>query len=251
MTILDIPLWHLLLIAATAIGTQLVSGLAGSGNGLLLSLLLVPMLGPTAVVPVIGLSGIMSNLTRVVVFRDSIDWPRAMLVGMCALPASVLGAWSFTLLSGRGASIVIGLVMLALVPMRRYLARVQFKLGTRGAALAGAGYGFVNGGSTGVGVILLAIFMAMGLSGKKVLATDAVASVVVGVAKASTFSLAGALPPKYWLIAFVIGIMAVPGTLMARWIADRFSARLHDALIEAIIVLGAVMLLWRALTTAA
>lgn len=248
MLILDIPLWQLLLIAAIAIGTQLVSGLAGSGNGLLLSLVLVPMLGPTAVVPVIGLSGIMSNLTRVVVFRDSIDWPRAMLVGGCALPASIVGAWCFTLLSGRGASIVLGLVMLMLVPMRRCLARIQFKLGPRGAAVAGVGYGFVNGGSTGVGVILLAIFMAMGLSGKKVLATDAVASVLVGIAKAGTFSLAGALPPKLWLVAFVIGAMAVPGTLMARWVADSFSARLHDALIEAIIVLGAVMLLWRALT---
>jgi uncharacterized membrane protein YfcA len=247
LTILDLPVWQLILIASAALGTQLVSGLAGSGNGLLMSLILVPILGPAAVVPVIGVSGIMSNLTRAVVFRSSIDWARGLIVGMCAVPAAILGAWSYTLLSGRGASIVIGGVMLALVPLRRYLAGARMTLGVKGGVFAAMGYGFVSGGANGVGVILLAIFMAMGLSGMAVIATDSVATIIIGIAKAGVFTAAGALPPKHWLIAFSIGIMAVPGTYLARWLAERFAAHVHDMLIESVIVLGAVLLIWRAL----
>lgn len=248
MTILDLPVWQLALIAATALGTQLVSGLAGSGNGLLMSLLLVPILGPTAVVPVIGLSGIMSNLTRAVVFRQGIDWARGIVVGVCAVPAAMVGAWCYTLLTGRGASIAIGSAMLALVPVRRYLASAKLTLGLKGGVVAAMGYGFVSGGANGVGVILLAIFLAMGLSGIGVIATDSVASIIIGIAKAGVFTAAGALPPKYWLVAFTVGIMAVPGTYLARWLAARFAAHVHDLLIEGVIVLGAVLLIWRALT---
>ena len=248
MTILDFPVWQLVLIAAAALGTQLVSGLAGSGNGLLMSLLLVPILGPTAVVPVIGLSGIMSNFTRAYVFRQSIDWARGIIVGVCAVPAAMVGAMCYSSLTGRGASIAIGSAMLALVPLRRYLAKAKLALGLKGGVLAAMGYGFLSGGANGVGVILLAIFMAMGLSGAAVISTDSVASIIIGIAKAGVFTAAGALPPKYWMISFTIGIMAVPGTYLARWLVEHFSAHVHDLMLEGVIVLGAVLLLWRALT---
>jgi hypothetical protein len=40
--------------------------------------------------------------------------------------------------------------------------------------------------------------------------------------------------------------MATPGTMTARWMMERFSARLHDTLIEVAIVTGGLMLLYRA-----
>lgn len=80
-----------------------------------------------------------------------------------------------------------------------------------------------------------------------VIATDALASTLVGIAKTGVFVAAGALPAKLWLIAGLIGVMATPGTLIARWLARRFSARLHDRLIEATIVVGGSILMARAL----
>ncbi len=242
----DLTVFHLALITITALGTQVIGGLAGYGTGLLMPLVLVPILGPAAIVPVISVSAVLTNATRAVVFRDSIDWHRAMLIGAFGLPTTILGAYSYTLLSSRGAALVIGMVLLAVIPLRRWVAGLQWTLGMRGGAVAGIVYGFITGGSTGVGVLLLAIFMAMGLSGKRVIATDAMATIVLGIAKVGIFSSAGVLPTKLWIVALLIGAMAMPGALFARWLAERFSARLHDTLIEGAIVVGGLMLIWRA-----
>lgn len=246
MTVLDLSLWQIALIAASALVTQVIGGLAGYGTGLLMPLILVPMLGAEAIVPVISVSAVLTNLTRAIVFRDSIDWHRGILIAIVGLPTAILGAYCYTLLSSRGAALVIGAVLLSVIPLRRLLARAQWTLSMRGGAVAGVFYGFITGGSTGVGVLLLAVFMAMGLSGKRVIATDAMATIVFGVAKTGIFAAAGALPAKLWLVAGLIGAMAMPGAMLARWMADRFSAKLHDALIEAAIAAGALMLLWRA-----
>jgi uncharacterized membrane protein YfcA len=222
-----------------------VGGLAGYGTGLLMPLVLVPLLGAEAIVPVISLSALITNPTRVVIFREHLDWRKALVIAAFAVPASMLGAWCYTLLTGRGASFVLGTALVLLVPLRRYLARRRFKLGGPGVALAGGVYGFLTGGTTGVGVILIAMLMAMGLSGLSVIATDALASTVVGIAKTGVFVWAGELPPKLWLVGLLIGGMATPGTLIARWLSQRLSARLHERLIEATIVIGGSLLVVR------
>lgn len=247
MTILGLSGAEILLIAVTALGAQVVGGIAGYGTGLLMPLVLVPILGAEAIVPVISLSAILTNFTRVVVFRASLDIPKALLISACALPFTLLGAWCYTLLSSRGASVVIGTALILIVPLRRYLAHRRFSLDTRGGAVAGALYGFLTGGTTGVGIILISVLMAMGLSGLQVIATDALTSALLGLAKTSVFVAAGALPAKLCFVAILIGGMATPGTLIAKWLATRFSARLHDTLIEATILVGGALLVWRAL----
>ncbi len=248
MTIFDLSVWQLTLIAGAAFMTQTIGGLAGYGTGLLMPLVLVPLLGAEAIVPVISLSAVLTNLTRVAVFRAYLDVRKAVIVTACALPTTFLGAWCFTTLSSRGAALVIGLGLIAIVPLRRILVRHRFRLGTAGAAGAGVVYGFLTGGMTGVGVILLSIFLSMGLTGQQVIATDALTSFVLGVAKSGVFAAAGALPPKLWLVAILIGAMATPGTLVAKYLAHKFSARLQDSIIEVAIIIGGLLLLWRAVS---
>ena len=248
MTVFDLALWQLALIAVTALGAQVVGGLAGYGTGLLMPLVLVPLIGPEAIVPVISLSSILTNITRVAVFRESLDIRKALLVTAFALPTTLIGAYFYTQLSSRGAATVIGSMLIALVPLRRYLARAKFTLGPKGGAAAGVVYGFLTGGTTGVGVILLSIFLSMGLTGLQVISTDALTSSILGIAKTGVFVWAGALPAKLWLVAILIGAMATPGTMLARWLSQKFSAKVHDMLIEATIMVGGLMLVSRAIT---
>lgn len=247
MTILGLELWVIGLIATTSLAAQVVGGLAGYGTGLLMPLVLVPILGAEAIVPVISLSALITNPTRVVIFRDHLDVRKGLIIAAFAIPASMIGAWGYTLLTGRGAALLIGTALVSLVPLRRYLARRRFKLQGPAIGVCGAVYGFLTGGTTGVGVILIAMLMAMGLTGLPVIATDAFASTLVGIAKTGVFVWAGELPPKLWLVGCLIGAMATPGTLIARWLADRLSAKVHEQLIEATIVVGGSLLVARAL----
>ena len=76
----DLTMAELALVAVTAFCAQIIGGMAGYGTGLLMPLVLVPMVGAPAVVPIIALSAIITNATRVVAFREFLDLRKVVIV---------------------------------------------------------------------------------------------------------------------------------------------------------------------------
>jgi len=242
----DISLAELLLIAATGIFTSVVGGVAGYGTGALMPLVLVPIVGAEPVVPIIAVSAIITNISRATAFRGFIDWRRALIVLVCATPTCVLGAWGYTRLTGKGALIVIGTMMIVSVPLRRLLRRRGHRLGERGFAAAAFGWGVVVGGTSGAGVILLSMLMAVGLEGAAVIATDAAVSVALGVVKISVFGIAGVVTAKVIAVALLIGAVAFPGAFLARKFVERLPLHLHTAILDAVVVMGGAIMVFNA-----
>src|SRR5262249_31900843 len=158
-------------------------GVSGYGAGALMPLVLVPLVGPEPVVPIVALASMFTNTSRVIAYAASLDRRRALIVFLAATPTCMLGAYGYSLLSGEGALIVIGTMMVASVPLRRLAHRRGYRIGERGLAVGSLGWGFLVGGTSGAGVILLSLLMAAGLEGRAVIATDAIVSIVTGVAK--------------------------------------------------------------------
>src|SRR5207342_1813447 len=118
------------------------------------------------------------------------------------------------------------------------LKRRGYGLSNRGLGVAAAGWGAIAGGTTGAGVILLSLLMAVGLQGAAVVATDAVISIGIGVAKVSVFGLAGALGARELTLAALMGLMAVPGAFLARAMVERLPVRVHTAILDAVVIAG-------------
>ncbi|MDU6673304.1 MAG: sulfite exporter TauE/SafE family protein, partial [Bradyrhizobium sp.] len=76
----DISLLQLLLVASVALFASIIGGLAGYGTGALMPLVLVPMVGAEPVVPIIAISAILTNLSRVVAYISHADRTRAGIV---------------------------------------------------------------------------------------------------------------------------------------------------------------------------
>ncbi|HEX8827494.1 MAG TPA: sulfite exporter TauE/SafE family protein [Xanthobacteraceae bacterium] len=244
MLLPDISIVQLAVIVALAVVSAIAGGVAGYGTGALMPLILVPIVGAAPVVPIIAITAMFTNTARVVAFRRALDPRRALIALIAALPTCVLGAWLYTLLTGRGAAFVIGSSLIATVPLRRFLKRHGHKLGEKGYAVAAAAWGVVVGGTTGAGVILLSLLMAVGLEGAAVIATDAAVSLGMGVVKISVFGLAGVLTSKLLVIALLIGLVAFPSTFLAKLIVERLPVHLHTALLDAVVIIGgAVMIL--------
>jgi len=237
----DVSLLELALIAGLAAFSAVAGGVAGYGTGALMPLVLVPMVGAAPVVPIIAISAMFTNTARVVAFRRFLDPRRAGIALICALPTCVLGAWLYTLLTGRGAALVIGLSLIATVPLRRLLHRRGQRLGEKLYAAAAAGWGVVVGGTTGAGVILLSLLMATGLEGAAVIATDAGVSIGMGIVKLSVFGAAGVLTPKVIAIALLIGLIAFPCTFLAKRIVERLPVHVHTAMLDAVVIVGGAM----------
>jgi uncharacterized membrane protein YfcA len=239
----NISLPQLALIAAMSLVASVVGGVAGYGTGALLPLVLVPIVGAEPVVPILSLSALLTNTSRSAAFRHFVDRRRALIVLIAAVPTCALGAWGYTRLSGTGALIVIGAMLMASVPLRRLLRRRGVTLTDRSLAAAAFGWGPLAGGTVGAGIILLSLLMAAGLEGAAVVATDAVISIGIGIAKFATFGLAGAVTAQVIAVALLIGGIALPGAFLAKALVERLPVHLHSALLDAIVVGGGVVMI--------
>src|SRR5438105_5860940 len=242
----EISLAQLGLIAAMALIASVVGGFAGYGTGALMPLVLVPIVGAEPVVPILSLSALFTNTSRAAAFRHLLDWRRAVIVLFAAIPPCAVGAWAYTLLTGRGAALVIGAMLVASVPLRRLLRRRGHILSNRGLAVASFGWGPLAGGTVGAGILLLSLLMAAGLEGAAVVATDAVISIGIGLAKLTTFGLAGAVNATVIAIALLIGGVAFPGAFLAKRLTQRLPLHVHTAILDAVVAGGGAAMILNA-----
>jgi uncharacterized membrane protein YfcA len=237
---------QLLSVIGMALIASVVGGVAGYGTGALMPLVLVPIVGAEPIVPIIAISALMTNTSRAVAFRHLVDFRRTLIVLAASVPTSALGAWGYTFLTSVGASVVIGGMLMASVPLRRLLKRHEVQVSDRGLGVVSVGYGLVVGGTVGSGIILLSLLMAAGLEGGAVIATDATISIVIGLIKIAVFGVAGVMGAQVVAIALVIGVIAFPGAFLAKALVDRLPIHLHTALLDAVVLLGGAFVIIRA-----
>jgi len=202
----------------------------------------VPLVGAEPVVPIIAVTSMFTNTGRVAAFRKSLDVRCALVVVAFGVWTCMLGAYGYTRLSGRGAAMVIGTMLIASVPLRRILKRRNFQLGNRGLAAGAVGWGLIVGGTSGSGVILLSLLLASGMSGVAVIATDAFITILIGAAKIAVFGVAGVITAQVLAFALMIGAITLPGAFVSKLLVERMPVHLHTAMLDAVVVLGGVMM---------
>jgi uncharacterized membrane protein YfcA len=246
----NISLAQLALVACVALFASVIGGVAGYGTGALMPLVLVPMVGPEPVVPIIAISALLTNMGRVAAFFTHIDGRRTLIVAAAAALTCILGAYAYSRLTGVGAAIVIGLMLILSVPLRRFARRRALTLNDRGLAVGSAAYGLVVGGTTGSGAILLSLLMAAGLEGAAVIATDAAITIFVGLVKVSTFGITGVITPQVVAFGLLIGAIAFPGGFLAKALLARLPITVHTAMLDAVIIFGGVVMIVAAMRAA-
>jgi hypothetical protein len=142
---------------------------------------------------------------------------------------------------------VIGAVLILSVPLRRLARRRDIRIGDTGLAVGSVGYGGLVGGTSGSGVILLSLLMAVGLEGAAVIATDAAVSLVTSVIKISVFGLAGVVTPQVLAFAVLIGAVSLPGAFLARAFVERMPVHIHTGILDVAVIAGGVVMMSSAL----
>ena len=243
----NVSLAQLALVAGVAMLASVIGGVSGYGTGALMPLVLVPLVGAEPVVPIIAISALFTNSSRVFAFLKYADWRRAAIVLAASVPTCALGAWGYTHLSSVGAALVIGGMLILSVPLRRLMRYHGIKFGDGGLALGSFGYGVVVGGTAGSGVILLSLLMAAGVEGAGVIATDAAISVVIGVVKILVFGISGVITAQVIAFALLTGLVALPGAFVAKVFVERMPVHVHTAILDVVVLLGGVFLVYGAL----
>ena len=244
--LLDAPTLAAVALLAAAAAT--VSGMSGFGAGIILTVGLVPLIGVKAVIPVLAVAGVVINAGRFWFYRTRLERRMLGLVLVAALPFLVLGTWLYSELDARALSVVLGCAVIASVPVRRFLQDRKIQFHSAGIVVGSGVFGFAAGIASGAGVILVSLLLGAGLATPAVLATDAMVSIVIDLAKAALFQRFDLLDTEAILTGLVIGVASIPGSAFAAWLVNRMGAKLHVLFMEVLIILGGASMLvnaWR------
>jgi hypothetical protein len=234
----------LVLVAGLLAGT--VGGIVGTGSSLILMPILVVMFGPRQAVPIMAVAAIMGNLGRVLAWWRDIDWKACAAYCATAVPGAVLGARLLLSIPPGVAELALGIFFLALIPVRRWLAKRQFRLSLVHLALLGGPLGLLTGLVVSTGPLTVPLFTFYGLERGGFLGTEAAGSIGVYLAKVGTFQALGAFPPEVLVQGLIVGSTLMAGSFVGRFVVLALSPGAYRALIDGLMLCSGLSLLWAA-----
>jgi uncharacterized protein len=244
----DIRLGFLfILITGLIAGT--ISGIVGTGSSIMLMPVLIYEYGPKQAVPIMAVASVMANFSRILAWWRDVDWRACAAYSLTAIPAAALGARTLLALPSRAVDISIGVFLIAMVPIRHWLARHQLKARLWHLALGGAVIGYLTGIVVSTGPLSVPLFLFYGLTKGAFLATEAASSLGIYVSKSVTFERFGALNADIALKGLIAGSSLMAGAFIAKRFVLRLEADHFRLVMDAIMLAAGVSLLWTALTS--
>lgn len=222
--------------ALAALAGSLVSGLGGFGGSFIVLIVMTPVVGAKSVIPLIAVYAICSNVSRLLIYRKTIAWKPALQFTLASLPGIYVGAKFLKEIPQSVFLGFMGAVLLLIVPTRRYLRKMQFKPGVRTLSGLGLLFGFMSGTAAGSGMLVVAFFNSIGLSGPLLLGTDAAIGLVNALTRSGTFYSMGLLNRDLLMLGLLMGAITFPGSWMASMIVRRIGSTIHGFLIEGLVL---------------
>lgn len=228
----------LLIGAAVCFVAGVIGGLSGFGTGMLVAIVITPLVGPKALIPLMAVVMIVNNASRVWFFRRGLQWRAAAVMLATAIPGALLGVQIYQQMNASALQILIGLVIAVSIPLKYWLRAQPTPSGWLTLNLFGFVYGALSSVVLGAGLLVLPALMGFGLAGPALIATDALITVGVNIAKAIFFQQLDALTWSIGVFGVCAGLATVPGVALASRLSERLGVRIQTRLVEVLVVIG-------------
>src|ERR1700710_45910 len=214
--------------------------------------MLMPVLvyqdGQKEAVPIMAVAAVMANLSRILAWWREVDWRACFAYSITGIPAAALGARTLLALPSHAVDLSIGLFLIAMVPMRHWLARHEIKTNLWHLAVGGALIGYLTGIVVSTGPLSVPLFLFYGLTKGAFLATEAASSLGLYVSKSVTFQQFGALTGDVALKGLIAGSSLMAGAFIAKRFVLRLDPDLFRLVMDGIMIAAGLSLLWSATT---
>lgn len=232
-----------LILGLLGIGAGLIGGVVGFGTTIILMPPLVYVHGSMLTIPIIAITAIIINLTRVFIWWHSINWKVCVVYSACAIPAVILGANTLILMNQRVIEILLGIFLLLLIPIRRWMRRQQLVVALWQMGLVGAGIGYFTGIVATTGAINTPFFLAFGLTKGAYLGTEAASSLSIFLTKAVVFHELEVIDQVSILEGLFLGVCVFIGSLLSKRIVLKMHEEQFIQIMEWVIAISGITIL--------
>jgi uncharacterized membrane protein YfcA len=234
------------LVLALGLAAGSLSGIIGTGASIMLLPVLVFQFGPKQAVPIMAIAALMSNVAKIMAWWREVDWRAFAAYSIAGIPAAALGARRLLVLPSPVVDLALGLFFLLMIPGRRWLNAMKFRIRLWQLALAGAVIGFLTGIVISTGPLSVPAFTSYGLLRGAFLSTDAASSLALMVSKVTTFRQLGALPYSSILQGVIIGASVMAGAFVGKAVVLRMSIGMFQHVLDGLLLCSGLAMLWGA-----
>jgi uncharacterized membrane protein YfcA len=232
-----------LVLGFLGLGAGVMGGVIGFGTTIILMPALVYFYGPIQAIPVIALVATVANLSRIFLWWSVINWKVCFVYSITAIPAVILGVNTLVTLNDRLVEITLGLFLILLIPIRRWMRQKNFYLKLWQMSLVGAGIGYLTGIVATTGAINTPFFLAFGLSKGAFLGTEAASTLSILFTKGITFHQLGFLNATAMIQGLLIGSCVLVGSIFSKKIVLALPEKKFLLLMELVMLISGVSIL--------
>ncbi|MBI3315769.1 MAG: sulfite exporter TauE/SafE family protein [Candidatus Omnitrophica bacterium] len=215
---------------------SVISGVVGFGGAMIFLPVLVWMYGARAAVPILTVSVLLGNASRVYFNRRELDMKLVLLFSLGSLPFAVLGSFVYVALPVLWIKKSIGLFLLIMVGLRHV--HKDFKVSNPWVFTPlGAVTGFLSALMGGVGPISSPFFLAYGLVKEAFVGTEALCAVGMHLAKSITYNRLHVLNQREIVLGLGFGLVMTLGSYTARKVLEKLSREKFLLLVEIVLTL--------------
>jgi uncharacterized membrane protein YfcA len=222
-----------LMASAAAFGLAVLSAVAGFGGGVLLLPVFTVLFGLRAAVPMLTLTQLSSNGSRVWLNRHELRWPLISWFALGAVPCAVIGGLALAHAPLAPLKRLLGILLITVVIWRRI--KRQPRPPTNPAFTAvGAASGLGSALLGSVGPLTAPFFLAAGLTRAAYIGTEAASALTMHLTKIATYG-AGDLLTKQVLL---YGLALSPATLLGAWTGKKIVGHISDRTFVVLVEIG-------------
>jgi uncharacterized membrane protein YfcA len=223
----------LLAASAAAFGLALLSAVAGFGGGVLLLPVFTVLFGLRVAVPILTLTQLSSNGSRVWFNRRDLRWPLIGWFALGAVPAAVIGGLLLAHAPLSPLKRILGVFLIGVVVWRR-LQREPRAPAERSFVAVGAASGAGSALLGSVGPLTAPFFLALGLARGAYIGTEAAGALTMHLTKIATYGARDLVTGRVLLF----GIALTPATVLGAWVGKKIVGRISERVFVLLVELG-------------
>jgi uncharacterized membrane protein YfcA len=229
-------MWTLIAASAAAYSLAVLSAVAGFGGGVLLLPVFTALFGLRVAVPMLTITQLASNGSRVWLNRTDITWRLVGWFSLGAVPLAVVGGLLLAHAPLAALQRLLGVFLIGVVGWRRWRPHPR-PPADRAFTAVGAASGLGSALLGSVGPLTAPFFLAYGLTRAAYIGTEAASALTMHLTKLAAYGLGDLLTPKVLLY----GAALTPATLAGAWTGKRIVGRMSDALFVRLVEAGLVI----------
>lgn len=236
---------HLLFIAGAALLASTLAAVSGFGGAAVLLPVLVASFGLREAIPILTVAQLIGNGSRVWFNRHELNWRVVCWFALGGVPTALIGGVIFARAPLPLLTRMLGVFLILVVVWRHVRPMTTAKPPAWSFAIIGAVASFLSALLGSVGPLMAPFFLAYGLVKGAYIGTEALATVVMHVAKLIAYHQSSVLPLHAVLAGLAIGPIMIFGSFLGKRIVERLPEKVFVWIIEATLLIAGALFIWK------